>query len=197
MPADRTYHTLMDCIRPLALRLLPAVLGVWLGVMVMSGITAAVAFPTLRSLEPHLHAFEKHPGDHWPIAAGHVARRVFDIGAVIQWACGVLAVLCTGVLMRGAQRLRGVAICVILSLAALAWWRLMLDARMSRNLETYWDLARRGQQDAAEAARLAFDADHPLATRTLVVLSLLLLTGIIEAARIRPDMNVPPENLRQ
>ncbi|MGQ0628913.1 MAG: hypothetical protein ACT4PL_12535 [Phycisphaerales bacterium] len=60
-------------------------LGLWFGSLIMSGVAAAVLFPTLKRLDPTLGAYPKYTGSHWLLAAGHVAEIVFYISDIISF----------------------------------------------------------------------------------------------------------------
>ena len=48
-------------------------LAVWLGTIMMTGVAAAIIFPEMRRLDPSLAIYSKYTGDHWLLAAGHIA----------------------------------------------------------------------------------------------------------------------------
>ena len=64
--------------RPFASRLVLAAIALWLGVLLVSGLTAAVAFPTMKPLAPQLPDYAA-VSDHWKITAGAIANRVFTV----------------------------------------------------------------------------------------------------------------------
>ncbi|GJQ29781.1 MAG: hypothetical protein HBSAPP03_16650 [Phycisphaerae bacterium] len=162
--------------------------ALWLGVVIMSGIVAAVAFPTMKSLNPSLPDFAAYPGEHWTIAAGHVARRVFDLGAMLQAGCAAIAcVTLTGSALGDPRRPRRIpfarAIALLLAVGILGYWRLSLTPTMDADLDAFWAAARAGNTESADAHKAAFNAAHPVAARTLSFTALFVFAGLVETVR--------------
>ncbi len=155
----------------------------------MSGLVAAVSFPTMKELNPTIPAFSAYPTDHWTIAAGSIARRIFDIGAMTQWllAGASAAALAVSIVAARPAHARGLPIgrivAIVLAIGTLALWRFWLAPRMDFNLDTYWTAAKAGDIATADAHRHAFDADHPVSARMLSFIALFVLAGIGETAR--------------
>jgi hypothetical protein len=174
-----------------------AALGVWLGAMVVIGVAAAIAFPTMRGLAPELPAFAGYPKDHWAIAAGHLMNRLFVVGDWLGLVLGLVAFgAIVGALLAGARRLatplgvlRSVAT-VLAMLIAVASLVLMRPG-MNADLDEFWGAARAGEVARADAARARFDAMHPKASLVLsaqagiVFVALLLSAADVRAGRIR------------
>lgn len=159
-------------------------LALWLGAVGLTGVTAAVAFPTMKELAPSLPAYSQYPGAHWPIAAGAVARRVFDISAYVQVACAAVAMIAGGMrVSQGPRRPIARVVWTLLAGACLVWWLAILTPRMNRNLDTFWEAARSGKATLATDAKAAFDADHPLASRAISGAALFALLGVAECFR--------------
>ncbi len=161
-------------------------LGLWLGVIVISGVTAAVAFPAMKALDPHLPSYAAYPNPHYMIAAGAIARRVFDIGAVIQYVCASVSLLSAVIAIASAPpKTRPVfrAVWVVLAIGALMYWRVGLSPRMDANLDEFLAAAKAGEVEKADARRLAFDHDHPNASRALSAAALFVLCALLESAR--------------
>lgn len=170
-------------------------LAIWLGGVVASGLAAAIIFPTMKSLDPRLPGYSAYAGDHWMLAAGKVAARIFHAIDIAQLVCAALAVLTAGLLL-GSRTVRprplapmawllGLAGSLGVLGAALLWLR----PRMDLNLAAYWQHAGAGQTDLAEAARQAFSADHPMASNLMAATALfvlLTLAAAIPAALSRP-----------
>ncbi|MFN0011264.1 MAG: hypothetical protein ACKVS8_06420 [Phycisphaerales bacterium] len=165
-----------------------AALGVWLGVVVMTAAAAAIIFPTVKALAPTLPAFSAYTGDHWMVAAGKVADRIFAISDAAQFACAILAgaglVLARPMGHASWRTLRTALRITALSAAitALAYQLFVLSPRMSQNLKGYWAAAERGDNTAAASLRAAFNADHPTATIVLGVLAVIVLACLPLAA---------------
>jgi hypothetical protein len=164
-----------------------AMLGLWLGALVMAGAAAAIIFPMVRDLDPSLPHYADYAGDHWRILAGQVANRLFRIGDWVQLVCALsaaatLAWAC-GIAPRPSQRAimaRWCGACVLAMLLVFTF--AVLRPRMSANAEAYWDAARRGDDRAAQAYQSAFNADHPVASRTLALSAAALIAQIAVTA---------------
>ncbi len=163
-----------------------AVLGLWLGSLIMTGLAAAVLFPTMRSVEPHLPKFAAYSGDHWSLLAGRIASTLFFICDSIQFAAVLiaggtfgLAILLYGLPVRRlSTAFRGGLLALVIGV--LSYQFLVLAPRMNRKLAAYWHAAETGDNEAAASLKAAFDAEHPLArnllmTDTLLVLALLVI----------------------
>lgn len=149
-------------------------LGVWAGAVFGAGVSAAVVFPTMRSLDPTLGAYPGYAGEHWMLGAGRVAARVFLITDGVQFACATLAIAGFA-LARWAgwqRRTRSWAMFLrALALGAaflLVSYHLLIQApRMDRDLRAYWDAAEAGDNDDALVHQRAFADRHPGASRVL------------------------------
>lgn len=176
----------------------------WLGAVVMSGVVAAVIFPLMRTLDPTLGAYPSFTGDHSNLAAGRVAARVFLISDAAQFALATLALVSLAVLIvRGAitnrrwgHGLRILALSV--AITTLSYHLMILGPRMDSNLHAYWASAQAGNNEAAETARLAFNDDHPKASRSLGILAvsvgLCLVSGLWSAQVPRSRKQSTPKS---
>ncbi|MGP1271979.1 MAG: DUF4149 domain-containing protein [Phycisphaerales bacterium] len=177
--------------------------GLWTGAVAMTGAAAAVIFPTVKAIDPTLPAYTEYAGEHWRLAAGLVAARIFAIGDIVQF----IAALVTGVslaiiaLSRSAWATRVTTffrlVAFGIALLLLAYNLFVLGPRMNGHLTDYWTAARAGQNEQAERARNAFMDDHGPATNTLAgtVLATLVLTavGVASVSRAaRSDVAGPP-----
>lgn len=149
-------------------------LGVWLGGLLLTGVAAAILFPTMKALEPKLPAFAAYKGDHWMIAAGRAADRVFTINDMVQLTCAMLAVLSLALGAAWGLRPTGVRgglriVALTVALAALGYQLFGLAPRMSTNLRAYWTAAQAGDHATAETKKAAFNADHPTAQTVMSV----------------------------
>lgn len=185
----------MSRIAPLAETVHIASLGVSLGVLVVAGVTAAVTFPTMHALDPHLPGFAGYSGPHWLIAGGHIAQRVFSITDSVQIGCLALILLTFLIAASRPDQSRALLLSrsVILSgLVGVALYRLVLfNPENTRNLMVYWDAARAGDASAAESAKNAFDSSHPVSTRLMAVTASLLLAAIVLTVRSVSTLTVP------
>lgn len=163
-------------------------LGVWSGSLLMTAATAAITFPTMKSLAPALPGYAGYTGDHWMIAAGKVANTAFAISDGVQFVCAIIAagsLLISAVFAGLDWRRPGVVVRAIImgsALGVLAYHLLVLAPRMAVNLRQYWSLAEAGRSAEAEAIRAAFTADHPTATAVMATLAGLSLAALFLGA---------------
>lgn len=169
-----------------------AALGLWLGMLVMIGMGAAIAFPTMRGLEPSLPDFAGYPEDHWAIAAGHIMNRLFAVGDWLGLALGLVALGAIVVpMVLDARRfathlgvLRSVAtvIAVLIAVASLV----LMRPGMNADLNEFWDAARAGEVARADVARTRFDAMHPKASLVLSAQAgIVFVALLLSAADVR------------
>ncbi|HLO39786.1 MAG TPA: hypothetical protein VK176_02095 [Phycisphaerales bacterium] len=169
-----------------ALHILAAIL--WFTALMSAGLGAAVAFPVLKPLNPHLPDFAQFPGEHWRIAGGAIGNRLFTISDIFQLAGPIVCTLFfIPILLRErstaaeAPRLGGITIArsVILLLAcALGLYQsLILGPDMRHTIEAFWSAARAGNLDTAASLQAAFDASHPKAR--IIMESSALLTFLL------------------
>lgn len=156
------------------------------GVVIATGVAAAVAFPTMRDLDPTL-ADLASVDDHWMIAAGSVMARVFVVTAVI--AGGAIAVSVVAFLMhflREKRRGLGATAVRLLTLAALVavftHYSASLLPDMNNTFNDFVSAAREGDGDRAAALRAEFDAHHPVASRELSAIAALSLVAALLSA---------------
>lgn len=147
-------------------------LGVWSGALFGAGVAAAVAFPTMRGLEPTLAAYPDYTGEHWMLAAGRVAARVFLVTDGVQFVCALLAIggfalaVATGPKIRSWLRfLRATALGIAFLL--VSFHLLIQGPRMDRDLRAYWDAAAAGDNATAATHQQAFSDQHPTASRIM------------------------------
>jgi len=162
-------------------------LGVWLGALGLTGVAAAMAFPVMRDLEPTLGAYDAFPREHWPIAAGEIMIRVFQISDLVAVVCCTLAAgslglsLIAGKLSLGRfwSRLR---ILLVVGLVAIQSWAVFaLAPRMAHNAGEFWAAAKSGDVERAGEYRMRFGADHPTARRVSQTLVVVILATIVAA----------------
>lgn len=173
-----------------------AALGVWSGALFGAGVAAAVAFPTMRDLDPTLGAYPSYGGEHWMLAAGRVAARVFLVTDFVQFACAflaiggfVLAVVAGPKAKSWLQFFRALALGVAFLLAS--YHLLIQGPSMDRDLRAYWDAAEQGNTELAETHQRAFADRHPTASRVMggtfaATLSALALGAWSLAGRAAP-----------
>jgi len=161
-------------------------LGVWCGAVVMTGAAAAVAFPTMKELDPTLPAYAGYPGDHWSLAAGTVMAQVFTLADLVQLVAATLAgmTFLASVaffrmpLRRPVNVLRGALL--LATIGVLAFHLFSLAPRMNRAMRAYWDAAAAGNVETADRHKQTFDELHPQASTVLSATAAmtLALTGL-------------------
>ena len=159
-------------------------LGLWAGAVLMTGVTAALVFPTMKGLDPSLPGFEAYTGDHWAVAAGSVMNRAFLAADWIGLVCGLVAtatlvIVIVGVRVRGvrpATVLRWVVLgaAIVVSVYTLA----VLRPAMQRELVAHWDTARAGENAAAARHMARFNAMHPRASFILMAQLVLVASAL-------------------
>lgn len=176
-------------------------LGLWGGVLVGTGLFAAIVFPTVRDLAPTLPSHASFTGEHWMLLAGRVAGRVFIAADAVAFVCALLAIvtIVAGLMLLAAGPRRpggpfgGVALgwragtivrafALAAAVGLLAFQLLVLGPRMSALLATYWSQAEAGNSQAALAARAEFMNDHPTASLVMSLTALSVLASLFTAA---------------
>jgi len=144
------------------------------GAVGMTGVAAAIAFPTMKALGPTLGAYPMYHGVHWTLAAGEVMRRVFAVSDIVMIVCAVLAALALSgafaIRIRRARPSPTQWVRVLLALALLGvigYQAMSLRPRMNTELLAYLDAAQVGDAATADFHRANFSALHPSASRTL------------------------------
>lgn len=148
-------------------------LGAWAGMLMLVGAAAAIAFPTMKRLDPQLPEFSQYNEDHWMIAAGSVMNRVFQLADWVALGLATLALVSLVLIFAGRQsapRLRrtvhGIVLLVAMTLLLIESF--VLAPRMRSTLEEFLDAARAGDIATANLARDEFRADHPMASRLMM-----------------------------
>ncbi len=165
-------------------------LGVWTGAMVMTGVAAAVTFPTVKALAPKAGAgFENYTGEHWRLIAGKVAGKLFVISDIVQFSCAALAVVTLGALVGGSLTKGKLGLPMLLRVGTLAiactvlgGWLLLYSPSMYENLRGYWDAAQAGDNAKAATFQAAFDAAHGTASTLMITCTLAALGALVAAA---------------
>ncbi len=173
-------------------------LTIWLAALLAAGLSAALIFSQMKKLQPSLPAYAAYTGEHWKIAGGMVANKVFVIVDYVQLSCAILAILTLGLTLLAANQavpkyrpaLAGVRILFLSIACALFCYQLFILApRMAVHLNDFWVAAKDGKMAIADAEQAAFDADHPTASNVLkgtaATVFLLLITSTIAVTRPR------------
>jgi hypothetical protein len=172
-------------------------LGLWFGSLVMTGIAAAIIFPTVKHLQPQVPAYASYRGEHWLLLAGKVAERIFTAADIVQFVCACVAVGAFLVMAaktpegwRTPERALRVTL-LVAALTTLAYQILVLGPRMHLNLTEFWNAAGAGQQANADRFQAAFDADHPTASTVLGITVALVGAAFALAAWPGRDARAP------
>jgi len=168
-------------------------LSLWAGVLLSTGAAAAILFPTMKQLDPSLPAYANYTGQHWLLAAGHAAEKLFLIADIVQFICALLAIISFIALFITAasakhtpahtniSRLgllaRGTALGV--ALACLAGNLVIVAPAMNRALRAYREAAQQGLTDQALAHQAAFSELHPVASNLLIATTIATITALI------------------
>jgi len=178
---DMSWKRLLDTVHLTSL-------GLWLGTLVMTGVTAAILFPTIRDLDPHIPSFDSYSGEHWRIVAGKPANTLFFVSDIIGFACCILAMasLLGGVVLLGERWRRrsvGMRISVMTAAMCVFGYGFMVHApAMNKEITAYWRAAEAGENQVAEKHRAAFGAMHPTSTKLMGVTTLLVLGSLVMGA---------------
>lgn len=162
-------------------------MALWLGCLVMTAVSAAILFPTMKSLGPTVAAYAAYDGPHHVIVAGHAAEKIFVACDLIQFVCAVLAVVsasCTALFFgplgsARATMLRSLFLAAALS--ALAFHLLVLAPRMNTALRGYWAAAQAGKNEQAATLRDAFNQDHPTSRTVMAITAAAVAAGLAMA----------------
>ena len=178
--------------------------GLWAGVLLMVGVTAAVSFPLLADLDVRIPSYESFDGEHHRLAAGQVLNRAFLISDWIGLGCLLIALVCVGVLwFSGKPTFRRARPGLVLRLAALGVLTLItvfqtavFRPSLNSKFEQLWGAAQRGENDRAAEIRDQLAPQHAkasflLATQFTLVLAAGLIGGFDGATRRRDDAEEP------
>lgn len=161
-------------------------LATWFAAVVGAGLTAALVFPEMRSLEPTLGAYPEYGGEHWRLGAGRIAARGFLIADAVQLASAIVSIATlVGTLLLGlpARRVSTLLRFIFTGGAAtlLAVLFFYLAPRMNAPLRGYWEAAAAGDTERAERLAADFGASHGTASNLYTALALLTLASLLVA----------------
>lgn len=167
-----------------------AALGALVGMLCIAGLTAALAFPTMKRLDPALPGFPALRSEHWSLAAGYIAHPVLSVaiwGQLVLVTIAFLAAI-TGAGDRGWIRV-GTRTCIMAVLFLGVMQAALLQNSMNPALESYRAAAASGDSVKARQSKAAFDAVHPGATRYMTASLVCALAGvgfaIVDGRRVR------------
>lgn len=156
------------------------------GMIATTGLTAAIAFPTMRDLQPALGIYPEFGGEHAPLAAGTLMQKVFRIAGAAQFfLIGAASITLTlaGTVSNprgGLARARVWQVRTLVTLAVLGtlFAQNTLQRGMNRSLASYHAAARAGDDAGAQVFREQFAARHPTTSRLLTAALLLSVGGL-------------------
>ncbi|MCA9303934.1 MAG: hypothetical protein KC996_07430 [Phycisphaerales bacterium] len=174
-------------------------LALWVGAAAMSGIVAAIVFPTMRTLNPTLGAYPDYTGDHSTLAAGNIAGRVFLLVDTVQFVCAatalasLIAMLMLGYSLNTLARVaRSVILCIALGI--LSYHLFVLMPGMHNDLKAYWDAAAIGDNLTADMHKDAFLALHTTASRSIGGTTIAALVAFVLGVWTCEQHSKPTEN---
>lgn len=160
-------------------------LGLWTGCVIMTGVAAAIIFPSIKELRPQLPDYAGYTGEHWLVTAGHPASRIFFASDAAQFTFACLAIVTMCVLLfvvkiplrRPAAVVRLLAL--VVALGAFGYYFLVLAPRMQLNLRGFWEAAIQGNNTEAMKFKAIFDGDHPVSRTLMAVIAGSVLASFI------------------
>jgi hypothetical protein len=159
-------------------------LAIWMGSVAMSGLFAAIIFPTMRTLDPTLAQYPLYTGDHSMLAAGRIASKVFLSVDTIQFVCsaiamgGFIVMLLTGYSLNTLSRVAR-SFLISCALAMLSYHLLILMPGMYEDLRAYWEAAALGNTALADTHKDAFAAMHSSSSRSIGLTTLFVLLAFV------------------
>lgn len=156
------------------------------GVIVATGVAAAIAFPTMRDLAPSLPGLSQ-VDDNWMIAAGAVMAKVFAITGGIAATAIALSALALVIEAFTAQRRRpvplmGRSLVLLLLVSVCAHYTAVLLPTMNHTFDAFVVAARANELDQAATLRAEFESMHPVASRELGAIAFLSLIAALLGA---------------
>ncbi|MBX3353099.1 MAG: hypothetical protein KF684_09190 [Phycisphaeraceae bacterium] len=156
------------------------------GMIATTGLTAAIAFPTMRDLQPTLGIYPDFGGEHAPLAAGTVMQKVFRLAGAAQFfLIGAASVTLTlaGTIANphgGLARARVWQVRTLITLAVLGtlFAQNTVQRGMNRSLAAYHAAASAGDDAQAQEFRQRFADRHPTTSRLLTAALLLSVAGL-------------------
>lgn len=163
-------------------------LALWLAATLGSALAAAVLFPTLKSLHPRLPEYEAYQGEHFLVAAGTVAQKIFLIADMVHLPAALIAVItlvlsvrARGVLSkRPATAVRAVSLAV--ALACLGAMLLIVTPRLVSHTKQHFAAMQQNNASAIAAHKAAVDDIHPIASRLMGTMALSTLLSLASGA---------------
>jgi small-conductance mechanosensitive channel len=156
--------------------------------VLVAGATAAMTFPTMKALDPTLGAYSQYSGEHWRLAGGEIASRVFLFADAVQFVCAALTAASTAFLAidqvrRGrSMHMAARVLTTGLTLAIFCYAFFVVAPRMAVALKAYRAAAARGDLAEAEIHQAQFAAMHPTASALMIATAAGVLITLILAA---------------
>ncbi len=166
-----------DSIRRVLTTVHCACLSIACGIVVATGVAAAIAFPTMRDMNPRFSDLAALD-DQWMIAAGSIMARVFAITAMIAGGFIAVAVLAyIAQFLRESRRAFGATLIRTLLLAGLVGvfvhYAGFLLPEMNETFHALLDAGRANEIESVGRLREEFESMHPAASRDLTAVAIL------------------------
>lgn len=174
-------------------------IGVWGGVLLMVGVTAAVTFPMMADLDVQVPRYSGFEGEHHRLAAGQVMNKAFAISDWLGLGCLLIAAGCLSA-MWGANRsgFRRMRVGLVLRLASIGvlavltlFQTLAFRPHLNNAFDELWIAAEAGENERAEQIRQSLAPRHAKASFLLTTqFALVLVVGLAagyDAATFRPS----------
>lgn len=162
-------------------------LAIWLAATLGATLTAALAFPILKSLHPTLPDYPSFQDQHYLIAAGSVAQRGFLIADLVQFPASIIAVITLAVpvvfMNAPIKRPAGIVrmLTVAVALAACASLLLIVTPQLTAATQAHWAAMKAGDAAAVARHKASVDEIHPVASRLTGTMAISVLIALIAA----------------
>lgn len=162
-----------------------AFLSVALGMVLLVGITAAVAFSLMGELDVYVQEFAAVTDPHNRLLPGLILHKLFGVTDGLVAGCVLLSAAC--IVTIGARLGRAgltplgvlqIAACVVL-IGLTLYQSLIFRPPLTENLNRYHELARQGSIEQAQPYKDAFDEEHTRASFLLTTQAGLLFVAIL------------------
>lgn len=178
-------------------------LGVWIGAILLAATSAAILFPTVKTLEPTLRTFSEYSGEHWRITAGIPAQKIFFAADIVQLVCAAGA--CAGAIVLVVTRaidpwnpratngmVRSLPMTIVMVLFGIHLF--FVSPTMSSNWAQFLAYAKAGEMELALPFHEKFTSTHPISTKILGGLLIALVVTLFAALNDVTRRTTHPSN---
>lgn len=189
--------------RRLAETIYISTLAFWLASIVFSALFAAILFPTMKQLDPHIAGLPEGVQEHWRLAAGKIAGPIFELVGGLQRVFVAITFLalcllwsCVLEIPPAARKLRSIA-WIPLAATALATDFLVIRP-MASHLAQFWTSVQANDLATAQHHRSVFDNLHHYSTTMLgATAALLVLTIAIAGFTLQTASPIQQDGARR